>query len=329
MTSLLKNIRQYIGWGQTKEHRKRSERVLCEDFLKALYNLHLACSTTDLLTEVCEQAHISSEKLPEVIGRLVLEQLIETNPLRLTPQGKQKALSLVRAHRIYEKYLAEHSGYAPEEWHSKAEEMEHKLGIDEKARITSLLRNPLWDPHGDPIPTEDYHIPEVKRKLVSQTKEGDWYKVLHIEDDDEDLFRLLTAEGLANNSVIQMIGRQGKEINIFFEGTMRTLPLESLRSLNLTQLEQTSQEVELARQVKRLTELKPGEYATIAALSPACIGAMRRRLMDLGFVRGSSISIDMRSPMGNPTAYVVRQTAIALRADQARYILIKDIHTEA
>ena len=37
------------------------------------------------------------------------------------------------------------------------------------------------------------------------------------------------------------------------------------------------------------------------------------------------MSIDMRSPMGNPTAYVVRQTAIALREDQARFILVEGI----
>ena len=50
---------------------------------------------------------------------------------------------------------------------------------------------------------------------------------------------------------------------------------------------------------------------------------MRRRLMDLGFVSGSTISVDMRSPLGNPTAYIVRGAAIALRDDQARYILIQ------
>ena len=34
------------------------------------------------------------------------------------------------------------------------------------------------------------------------------------------------------------------------------------------------------------------------------------------------MSIDLVSPMGNPVAYAVRGTAIALRHDQARYILI-------
>ena len=79
----------------------------------------------------------------------------------------------------------------------------------------------------------------------------------------------------------------------------------------------------------RLTRLPEGMEATILGLSPSCRGAMRRRLMDLGFVRGSSIRIDMHSPLGNPTAYIVRGAAIALRHDQAQYILIQRPHASA
>ena len=74
---------------------------------------------------------------------LAISEDIIVSPLGLTPSGEQRALSLVRAHRMYEKYLAEHSGYAPEEWHSKADEMEHNLGKQDKNRIMALLRNPL------------------------------------------------------------------------------------------------------------------------------------------------------------------------------------------
>lgn len=80
--------------------------------------------------------------------------------------------------------------------------------------------------------------------------------------------------------------------------------------------------IDLAQKTVKLTTLRQGEEATIAGISKACRGANRRRLLDLGFVRGSRIAIDLTSPLGNPTAYVVRGTAIALRRDQARYILI-------
>ena len=52
-------------------------------------------------------------------------------------------------------------------------------------------------------------------------------------------------------------------------------------------------------------------------------GESRRRLLDLGFVKGSDISIDLMNPLGEPNAYLIKGTSIALRKDQAAKILIK------
>ncbi len=81
----------------------------------------------------------------------------------------------------------------------------------------------------------------------------------------------------------------------------------------------------LAKQELNLSQLQEGERAEILLLSPSCRGAMRRRLMDLGFVRGSVVQIDITSPMDNPTAYLVRGATIALRREQACHILVKKL----
>lgn len=304
------------------EAQKVRERTRREDFLKALYHYALVCPSEELLERIRLQARLSKESLPSVIGELALEGLIELNPLRLTPRGKDKAMRLVRAHRIYEKYLAEHSGYAPEEWHSKAEEMEHKLSPEEQERIAQLLRNPLWDPHGDPIPTEENALP-LPPPSVAKAEAGQWYLVQHVEDDEPEAFACLSGLGLAQGSVVNIKSAEGEALTLLFEGEVCRLPLSALKSLNLVLLDSHDPLVALAQRTRRLTSLKEGEESTILAISPSCVGAMRRRLMDLGFVKGSSISIDLQSPLGNPTAYVVRHTAIALRADQARHILIE------
>lgn len=304
-----------------KRRQEDKERERREDFLKALYHYGHTCPSEERIECIREQARIPRDLLPTVIGQLVLEGYITTDPLCLSERGRQRALRLVRAHRIYEKYLAEHSGYSPEEWHSKAEEMEHKLSDEEQERIARLLRNPLWDPHGDPIPTAQHLLPESPA-TAEVAEEGVWYRVLHVEDDDRECFRLINGLGITQGSIFEIRSRQGDTLEIRFEGEEERLPLKALRSLTLVNLDADSSEVRLAEQVIRLTRLALGEEATIAALSPACVGAMRRRLMDLGFVRGSEISIDMHSPFRNPTAYVIRHTAIALREDQARYILV-------
>jgi Fe2+ transport system protein FeoA len=69
-----------------------------------------------------------------------------------------------------------------------------------------------------------------------------------------------------------------------------------------------------------LDQLKAGQTATVSALT--CQGANRHRLMDMGILPGTSIEVEMRSPLGDPTAYRVRGTVIAMRKEQARQIEI-------
>lgn len=69
-----------------------------------------------------------------------------------------------------------------------------------------------------------------------------------------------------------------------------------------------------------LDKLLPGQAATVAALETT--GASRRRLMDLGILPGTKLTAEMRSPLGDPTAYRIRGAVIALRREQARQIQI-------
>lgn len=50
---------------------------------------------------------------------------------------------------------------------------------------------------------------------------------------------------------------------------------------------------------------------------------MKRRLLDLGFYEGTPIKRILESPKGDPIAYKVRGTTIALRNSDSQYILLK------
>lgn len=49
-------------------------------------------------------------------------------------------------------------------------------------------------------------------------------------------------------------------------------------------------------------------------------GVLRRRLLDLGFVPGNVVEVVQRSPLGDPTAYRVNNTTIALRKEESSLI---------
>lgn len=70
----------------------------------------------------------------------------------LTTDGRRKAISIVRLHRLWELYLASELRVSNEKIHLNAEEMEHILTPDIEERLTKLLSNPKLDPHAQPIP---------------------------------------------------------------------------------------------------------------------------------------------------------------------------------
>lgn len=312
-----------IGW----LHRigllpqRLTRRTASEDLLKALYEAHSEGSPAPTSLPNLGLSQGATEELQtELRGAGYLCP----NSLELTPEGKRRAIELTRAHRLYELYLAEHSGYSPEDWHRLAHTKEHELTEEEHERIAKLLGNPLFDPHGDPIPTSEGIRPDVPLALpLEELAPHTWYFVLHIEDDEPVSYQRLSALGLTRDSIFALEELTPTSCTIRYEGETFTFPTSMLLALTLRQASEKEVTETHADQVQRLTRLPLGTETKVLALSPACRGAMRRRLMDLGFVPGSSISVDMHSPLGNPSAYIVRGAAIALREDQARYILIQ------
>ena len=65
-----------------------------------------------------------------------------------------------------------------------------------------------------------------------------------------------------------------------------------------------------------LSELIPGQKAFVKSISEECQGIERQRLMDLGFVPGSFVEVEVRSPFRDPTAYRIKGGLIALRRIQ-------------
>lgn len=78
--------------------------------------------------------------------------------------------------------------------------------------------------------------------------------------------------------------------------------------------------------MKNYTELRTldktivGESVTVKEITAP--DPMRRRLRDVGFCSGSEVSCVMKSPLGDPVAYLVRGTLIALRREDSGRIVI-------
>jgi len=71
----------------------------------------------------------------------------------------------------------------------------------------------------------------------------------------------------------------------------------------------------------QLNRLEAGRVARIVKMN--LFGVERRRLLDLGFVNSTEIMVHFSSPMGDPRAYRIKDTLIALRSETAAKIIVQ------
>ena len=69
-----------------------------------------------------------------------------------------------------------------------------------------------------------------------------------------------------------------------------------------------------------LADLTVGSIGQVVSVELS--GLLRRRILDLGLVPGTPVQCIRKSPAGNPVAYRIRGTLIALRSDDARLIKV-------
>lgn len=73
----------------------------------------------------------------------------------------------------------------------------------------------------------------------------------------------------------------------------------------------------------KLTLNKVQEGKSVKVKELLAIGAMRRRLQDIGLIEGTDVVCLQKSPSGDPTAYLIRGAVIALRQETSAEIVIE------
>lgn len=303
-----------------KKSRYSTKKVLIEDALKYLYNCEYN-NTICSLNGIAGNLSISADLATEIISKLESLGLIKTNneELSLTNDGRAYAVRIIRVHRLWEKYLADETSVKENEWHQKAEEVEHHLTSEQADQLAAQIGNPVFDPHGDPIPSSSGVLPSKKGKHLTEMKIGESGNILHIEDEPFAIYSQILAEGLYPGMQIRMIELSDKRIKFIANG--EECVLSPLIAKNIT-VGINKLEKKVEGKFKTLSSLNVGEEGTIFGIAKSLRGQQRRRLMDLGIVPGTKIEAELESLTGDPVAYRVRGTTVALRKQQTDKIYL-------
>ncbi len=310
------------GWFWIISNNLRiNKKVIIEDILKQLYHNENSGKEQNV-NSLTGTLKFNDNLIINVIEKMALNDLIKIDGdvLKLTSSGRNYALRIVRVHRLWEKYLAEKTGFDKLEWHERAELKEHELDPEATNLLAIQLGNPRYDPHGDPIPTTSGEIKRLKGEFLSNVPVNTVGRIVHIEDEPDVIYRQILAEKIYIGSQIRVVENNKQRIVFYSEG--EEFVLAPIVAANIT-IDIFKKNVVIEENMIRLSSLQENERAHIIGISKESRGDSRRRLLDLGFVKGTEISVDLLSPMKNPTAYSVKGSSIALRKDQASKILIK------
>lgn len=311
-----------IGYIQKSE--RLNSKVLREDALKHIHKTERhdhSCSINSLAGTL----GISQARATKLLHELTAQDLVnlEGENFVLTSSGREYALRILRAHRLLERYLAEETGYHETEWHDRAERIEHQLSPDEANALSVQLGHPTHDPHGDPIPTKTGEMVLHGGVPLTDIPIDQPFQIVHIEDEPEEIYTQLVAEGLYPGMQVRLIDKTSTRVIFWGNGDEHLLAPIFAANVSVIPVSLENSPAECVG--APLNSLKPGYSGEVLTISPRMRGAERRRMMDLGILPGTIIQSDFISPGGDPTAYLIRDTLIAIRNEQAEFIRIKPV----
>jgi len=314
-------------WVFQRRQRHQSEQL--DDALKLIATLKLECHLPTI-SRLGGLMGLIPQRMLQVVDRLLQRQWVQlqNDQLLLTNDGRQRAVHLLRAHRLIETQLVYDAGLPLDQVHRQADRQEHHITKEQLTELNEHLGFPAFDPHGDPIPAASTNLEPGKTWSLASWAIHKPAIVTHVEDEPPAALRKLLDMNVTPGSTLLIKQRDEQQLLLEVEGQPHTMPNTLALSVQV-QLAVVKPAESGLQVVHPLTALQVGQTGRIVTLSRSCQGFGRRRLLDLGLTPGTSITAKYTNFGHSATAYTIRHTLIALRQEQAKQILIQVISNVA
>jgi len=134
---------------------------------------------------IADRLEVSRPAVSEMVKRLEKEGLVTSDDhvILLTDDGRELATSVVRRHRLAERFLTDVLGLSWTEAHHEAGRWEHVISPAVEVALDRLLGQPTTCPHGNPIPGSSYSEPDTRH--LSDVGVGESFTVSRIPEELE------------------------------------------------------------------------------------------------------------------------------------------------
>ena len=296
------------------------ERVEAEDLLKAVYAQH-GTEAFESVADLARAVRLSESLVRQGMEALVAFGWAEDRPkggARLTEEGEARAQELIRAHRLWERYLVDEEGMALDAVHAEAHRREHTTTAEELERLDAELEHPAWDPHGHAIPAPSCQLPSSPGRPLSEEAEvGSRLRIVCLDDASTLLLAQLVALGLKPGVEVTVVGRESEvlRLRIDGEGAIPVIPMARSAADYVFVVPAPALPLELGR-------LPVGAHAQVVEIKGG--GKHQRRMLDMGFVPGAEVRVVRKASLGDPMEYRIKGTGIAMRRADANSIMVQE-----
>ncbi|MFN2478776.1 MAG: iron dependent repressor, metal binding and dimerization domain protein [Pseudonocardiaceae bacterium] len=128
-----------------------------EMYLRTIFELEEE-GVVPLRARIAERLGQSGPTVSQTVARMERDGLLtvaDDRHLELTAEGRSRATSVMRKHRLAELLLVDVIGLEWEQVHTEACRWEHVMSEAVERKLVALLGNPTTSPYGNPIPGLD------------------------------------------------------------------------------------------------------------------------------------------------------------------------------
>jgi len=131
-----------------------------EEYCETIFELN-EDDVTVIQARIAERLNVSRPAVSEMVRRLETEGLVTVTDgtISLTRRGADLAQTMVRRHRIAERFLTDILGLSWADAHHEAGKWEHVISPEVEEALLRHLEDPTTCPHGNPIPGSSYVEP--------------------------------------------------------------------------------------------------------------------------------------------------------------------------
>jgi DtxR family Mn-dependent transcriptional regulator len=292
-----------------------------EEYLEAIGKLEERGEAVTT-SAVARECGVAAPTVSEMLRRLAEQGLIHYEPrkqIALAEAGRGLSNSVIRRHRLWERFLHDVLGLTWDKVHDLACEFEHVRSPDLERELVRFLGEHDTCPHGHIIPGQGAEAPREAPMPLTALPPGQSAQIVSIEDEAGALLRRLGTKGIRPGAMVCIDDATDEDtLGLTVDGRQGHLARGAAAQVRVRACHADESQLEPNDAIP-LGALQAGECGVVHRF---CAGrGLTARCLALGFTPGAEVTM-LQNLHGGPVIVLVRDTRVALGRGEANKIMV-------